>query len=137
MCATNQQLHRQTLPVSGFFAFFSCMPFSDLERARLSKVLSAWSEEVPARVRDQLRHGFRIGTNDVVIFESRPHFVPPHEWFDHEVAKFRYVRAANEWRLFCKFRDLRWRAYEPLPSAPTFDALFAEVVRDPTHIFWG
>ncbi len=92
---------------------------------------------MPARVRDQLRHGFRIGTNDVVSFESRPHFRPPHEWFDHEVAKFRCVRAANEWRLFCKFRDLRWRAYEPFPSAPTFDALFAEVRRDPTHIFWG
>jgi hypothetical protein len=37
----------------------------------------------------------------------------------------------------CRFRDLRWRAYEPLPSASTFDALFAEVRRDPTGIFWG
>lgn len=113
------------------------MPFSDIERARLAKVLTAWSEEVPARIRHQLRHGYRIGANDVVIFESRPHFQPPHDWFDHDVAKFRYVRAANEWRLFCRFSDLRWRAYAPFPSAATFDALFDEVRRDPTGIFWG
>lgn len=113
------------------------MPFSDLDRARLTKLLTAWSEEVPVHVRDRLRHGFRIGTNDVVIFASRPYFRPPHDWMDHEVAKFRYVAAAGEWRLFCKFRDGRWRAYQPLPSAPSFEMLFAEVRRDPTCIFWG
>lgn len=113
------------------------MPFSDIELARLTKLLTAWSEEVPVHVRHQLRHGFRIGSNDVIVFESRPHFLPPHAWRDHEVAKFRCVRAAGEWRLFCKFRDGEWRAYQPLPSAPSFDVLFAEVRRDPTGIFWG
>ena len=113
------------------------MAFSELERARLTKILTAWSNEVPSHVRNQLRHGFRIDANDVVIFESRPHYLPPHEWFEHDVAKFRYVKAAKEWRLYCQFRDLRWRAYEPLPSAATFDDLFAEVRHDPTGIFWG
>lgn len=113
------------------------MPFSELELARLTKILPAWSEDVPHRVRDQLPHGFRIGANDVVIFGSRPHFQPPHNWFDQGVAKIRFVRAAKAWRLYCRFRDLRWRAYEPLPSANTFDALFAEVRRDPSEILWG
>jgi translation initiation factor IF-1 len=53
------------------------MPFSDLERTRLKKLLTAWTEEVPAHVRDKLRHGFRIGDNDAVIFETRPHYRPP------------------------------------------------------------
>lgn len=113
------------------------MPFSEFEVARLTKLLTAWSEEVPAHVRDQLRHGFRIGSNDIVIFSSRPHFKPPHQWRDYEVAKFRFVQAAREWRLFCKFRDGRWRAYQPLPSASTFDELFAEVRADPIQVFWG
>lgn len=113
------------------------MPFSDLEHARLRKTLTAWAEEVPVHARDQIRHGFRIGANDVVIFETRPHFQPPHEWVELEVAKFRYVRAAKEWRLYCRFRDLRWCAYEPFPSARSFEELFAEVRRDPTNIFWG
>ncbi|MCC6243430.1 MAG: DUF3024 domain-containing protein [Gemmatimonadaceae bacterium] len=113
------------------------MSFSDLDRARLTKVLTAWSDEVPERVRDQLRYAFRIGASDVVMYESRPNFLPPHQWVDHDVAKFRFVAAAGEWRLFCKFRDGKWRAYQPLPSAPSFETLYAEVRRDPTHIFWG
>lgn len=113
------------------------MPFSELERARLTKILTNWANELPQHARDQLRHGFRIGTNDIVIFESRPAFRAPHEWHDMDVAKIRFVRAAKEWRLFCQFRDLKWRAYEPFPSADTFDELFVEVQRDPTGIFWG
>ena len=113
------------------------MPFSQIERARLNKILTKWVAEVPMHVRDKLRHGFLIGPNDVVIFESRPAFQAPHEWRDEEVAKFRFVQAAKEWRLFCQFRDLKWRAYEPLPSADTFEELLDEVRRDPTGIFWG
>jgi hypothetical protein len=113
------------------------MAFTDLERARLKKILNKWVEEAPPHVRDQLRHVYHIGPNEVVIFESRPRFQHPDEWQDLEVAKFRYVKAANEWRLFCQFRDLKWRAYSPLPSAYTFEELFAEVQRDPTGIFWG
>ena len=113
------------------------MPFSEFDRARLAKLLVAWREELPRHVRHQLQHGFRIGSNDVVIFETRPHFQRTDEWIEHEVAKFRFIRAANEWRLFCKFHDERWRAYAPFPSAQTFEELFDEVRRDPTHIFWG
>jgi hypothetical protein len=113
------------------------MAFSQIERARLKTFLNTWVEEVPVRVRDELRHAYQIGSSDVVIFERRPRFEKPSEWHDSEVAKFRYVKAANEWRLYCQFRDLKWHAYEPLPSARTFEELFAEVRRDPTGIFWG
>ena len=113
------------------------IPFSELERARLTKTLKTWANDLPGHFRDQLRRGFRIGRNDVVIYESRPAFLAPHDWKDLEVAKFRFVQAAKEWRLYCQFRDLKWRAYQPLPSADTFDELFAEVQRDPTGIFWG
>ena len=114
------------------------MAFTDLQRAKLTRTLSALcARRVPVHVRDRVRLEFRIGRGDVVLFEARPSFRPPHEWQEHDVAKFRFVGAANEWRLFCQFRDLKWRAYQPLPSAPDFDTLLAEVDRDPTGIFWG
>lgn len=114
------------------------MALSELQRAHISLRLRAFADaRVPARVRDKVRLGFRFGPSDVVLFESRPHFMPPHDWIEHEVAKFRYVAAADEWRLFCQFRDLKWRAYQPMPSAPDFDSLLDEVARDPTCIFWG
>ena len=113
------------------------MAFSELERARLKKTLDKWVEEVPLDLRDKIRYVYRIDSHEVVISERRPRFQRPSEWQDLEVAKFKYVKAANEWRLFCQFRDLKWRAYQPLPSAYTFEELFAEVQRDPTGIFWG
>jgi hypothetical protein len=113
------------------------MAFSELQRALVTQRLQAVADRVPAHVRDKLRIDFRLGPSDVVLFETRPHFRSPREWIEHDVAKFRYVAAADEWRLYCQFRDLKWRAYRPLPSAPDFDTLLEEVNRDPTGIFWG
>ena len=110
---------------------------SQIEKARINRLLSKWVDHVPPHVRDQLRYGFRIGVNDVVMFESRPRFQHPDEWRDEEIAKFRYVNAAKQWRLYCQMRDLKWRAYQPLPSADTFEELFEEVLRDSTGIFFG
>jgi hypothetical protein len=64
-------------------------------------------------------------------------FQPPHEWRESDVAKFKYVATEKAWRLYCQHSDLRWRAYEALPAARSFDALLAEVADDPTGIFWG
>lgn len=113
------------------------MPLSEIEKARISRLLSKWVDHVPPHARDQLRYGFRIGASDVVMFESRPRFQQPDEWRDEMIAKFRYVNAARQWRLFCQMRDLKWRAYQPLPSADTFEELFEQVMRDPTGIFFG
>ena len=85
----------------------------------------------------QLRHGYRIDGYSVVLFESRPAYRTPHDWQDHDVAKFRFVNAKGIWELFCRFRDLKWRAYEPLPESPDLDVLVTEVRNDPTAIFWG
>ena len=72
----------------------------------------------------------------LVLYESRPAFRAPHEWHEHDVAKFRFVKSAA-CELFCQFRDLKWHSYEPLPESSDLETLVAEVQRDPTGIFWG
>ena len=114
------------------------MAFSEIEHARLSKRLRAYCESrVPLHGTGQLRLGFRITNHDVVLFEARPAFRPPHEWRESPVAKFTYVRTRKVWRLFCQHRDLRWHEHQRLPAAGEFDLLLHEVDADPTHIFWG
>src|SRR5688572_12662767 len=113
------------------------MALSELQRAHITKRLRAVAARVPPKLRDQLRIDFRIGARDVILFESRPSYRDPQKWSEEDVAKFQYVAAADEWRLFCQFRDLKWRAYQPLPSARDFDTLVDEVSLDPTGIFWG
>ena len=114
------------------------MAFSDIERGRISKRLSAYCEaKIPARIRNELRLGFRISGHDVVLFEERPAFRPPHAWQELPVAKFTYVRTRRIWRLFCMHRDLRWHAYQRMPAAGEIDILLQEVDSDPTGIFFG
>lgn len=114
--------------------------------SRLSQVQSALVDRLLApicashpdpAVSSKLRHGYRIEGYSIVLYESRPEFRTPHEWPPHDVAKFRFVKTSEVWQLFCQFRDLKWRSYEPLPESPDLDTLVAEVRRDPTGIFWG
>ena len=114
------------------------MALSEFQRARVGKLLREYCEaRVPERARDKVRLEFRLGKHDVVLFEERVHYLPPHEWYEIPIAKFRYVASHREWRLYCQFSDLRWHEYEPRFSADDFDTLLEEVDEDPTGIFWG
>jgi len=111
---------------------------TEIERARLTRRLTAFCEaRVPAAVRNKVRVGFRIKGNEVVLFEERPAFHPPHEWQEMVVAKFTYIATQRVWKLYCQHRDSRWHSYEALPRARKFDTVLDEVAADPTGIFWG
>jgi hypothetical protein len=110
----------------------------DVQRARVDALLEPICQPHPdPEVAAQVRRGYRIERADVVLFERRPSFLKPDTWHERPVAKFRFNKSRATWLLFCMFRDLKWRAYEPLPEAPALVDLVTEVQRDPTGIFWG
>ena len=114
------------------------MALSEIQHRHVSQLLTEYCEaRVPPTVRDQVRLGFRVLDHAVVLLESRPSIQSPHDWVDLDIAKFRYVKSTGTWKLSCKFRDDRWRAYKPLPEAATFEELLREVEEDPTCIFLG
>jgi len=114
------------------------MALTQLQEAQVSTLLSAYCQaRVPARVRDQVRLGFRIEGHAVELLESRPSLDDSRVWHEQAIAKFRYGAAKGVWRLYCQFRDLKWHEYKPHPSARSFAQLLDEVDRDPTGIFWG
>ena len=114
------------------------MAISDLQRASIAQQLTEYCAPHPRpEVRRQLRHGFELGSHDIVLFEERPGFDRPREWLRQDVARFRWFQSRREWQLYCQFRDLKWHLYEPRPSAKRFETLLAEVDADPTGIFWG
>jgi len=92
-------------------------------RSSRAALRNSGDRRTPPDIRHAVRPDFRIGSNAVVLFGSRPAFRPPHEWRDHGIAKFRFVVAANERRLSCQFRDLKWRACQPRPSARDFETV--------------
>jgi hypothetical protein len=114
------------------------MALSDLQQAQVDRLLRPIIANADRPdVREQLRLDYRIEANAVILFESRIRWDDRSQWLEEPVAKFRYVHSISRWRLFCQFSDLRWHGYEPLPEAASLDELVAEVMRDPTGIFWG
>jgi len=111
---------------------------SDVQRAQVDKLLSPICQpHSDPKVSSLLRHGYRVEGRSVVLFESRPAFERPHEWREHPVAKFKFIKSRRVWELFCVYRDLKWHVYEPLPEWSALAVLVIEVEKDPTGIFWG
>jgi hypothetical protein len=92
---------------------------------------------IKAGVANKVRHGIRVEGTSIILFQSYPHFQRRSQWIDHDVAKFRFFKSRQIWRLYCKFRDLKWHTYKPMPEAEELIDLVNEVERDPTNIFWG
>ena len=111
---------------------------SDIQRARVRALFDPLCVPHPdPKISSQLRYGYRLEGPAVVYFESRPDWTGRPEWMHHEIAKFRFTKRTGRWSLYCQFRDLKWRGYEPFPHSADLADLVAEVERDPTCIFYG
>ncbi len=91
----------------------------------------------PAHVSDQLRTVYVVEEHDVTVYEERPHQKNPHEWIRTGIAKFKYIRKRNVWKLYWMRQDLKWHLYGPLPESTTIDRLVIEVDKDPHGAFFG
>jgi hypothetical protein len=113
------------------------MAIPELERARAERALRRVCDKVPAHIRDELEHDFRVVRSDIELFERRPHYLERDRKIEHVVAKFRYNARRGSWTLYWSDRNLRWHSYEGLEGRRDFLELLREVEKDPTGIFWG
>jgi hypothetical protein len=110
----------------------------DIQRARVDALLGPMCQPHPdPHVAAQVRRGYHVERAAVVLYESRPSFLKPTIWQEHRVAKFQFDKSRGTWELYCRFRDLKWSAYEPLRESLDLAELVREVQSDPTGIFWG
>ena len=116
------------------------MAFSEIESARLKKVVGAFVEEhrpLP-HIRPKLDLGYSILGQSVEIFEVRPVWRgAPGEYRKHAVAKATFVKSAKAWRVYWQRADLKWHAYPPAPRVPTIEQFLAIVGQDKHACFFG
>ena len=86
---------------------------------------------------DELRLEYKIQGHDIVIFEWRQRYGEQTGFFDTPVAKIKFVRTKNEWRLYWMRSDLKWHAYPTLPSSRDLAILVHEIDEDPFACFFG
>ena len=114
------------------------MAFAEIELARIEKSVGGLCRRrTRPDLRDQLRFEYSIRRHDIEIFEVRPDWQDPAQEMKHSVAKVRYVRSANEWRLYWMRQDLKWHSYEPHAVGRSLEELVEAVDRDELCCFFG
>ena len=114
------------------------MAFSDIELAWIKKAVGRLCQRrTNPKIREELRLEYSVKRHDVEIFEVRPQLDDPSAIMHTPVAKIRYVRTANEWRLFWMRQNLNWYSYEPFPSSRDLAELAQVIDRDELGCFFG
>lgn len=115
------------------------LPMNDLEKKRVERRVAVFVERrrPPAHLRDKVDLAFRFDGTSVEIFEIRPRWDKPVEKIEGAIAKARYVKSRDEWRVYWQRADLEWHRYDPRPEVPTIEVFLALVEEDAHSCFFG
>ena len=117
------------------------MPISEFEHRRYEKIINEFCEKQgpPAHLHDKLKWGYQVDPKKqtVVLFEIRPHFQDPELKIESPIAKAKYVKSQNVWKVYWMRANGKWFAYEPYPSARTLEEFLRVVKEDEYRCFFG
>ena len=114
------------------------MAFAEIELARIEKIVGGFCRaKTNHEFRNELRLEYSVNRHDVEIYEVRPDWMDPSKEMHTPVAKVKYVRTANEWRLYWMRADLKWHRYEPFEPTRDLQEIVDAVGRDEYCCFFG
>jgi Protein of unknown function (DUF3024) len=114
------------------------MPFSELELRQIEQTVGKFCrKQSPIHLKDKLRLEYSVKGYEVVIVERRPKWDDPKEWIESPVAKLKFIRSANKWRLYWQRADLKWHEYPGSSSSERIGDLVREIDADPLACFFG
>ena len=114
------------------------MPFSETELKRIEQVVGdLCHRRSPAHLRDEIRLSYSVKNHEVLVQEARPDWHNPSQWIQCDIAKLRYVRTSDEWRLYWKRASGKWWLYEPHSPSGSLSAMVKEIDIDSDGCFFG
>lgn len=114
------------------------MAFNELDLKRIEQTVGIFCvKHSPAHLKDKLRLDYAVKGHDVVIVERRPRWDNQSEWTESPVAKLKFIRSANKWRLYWMRADMKWHEYPGLSSSNRLEDLVKEIDADPLACFFG
>jgi len=113
------------------------MAFSEIELYKIKSFVGALCNmRAPESIRDQLRYEYAIEKYDVILSEVRPRWDKPDEYTRMPVAKLKFIRSRNIWKLYWHRANGKWYPYEHFESRDLED-LIIEIDDDPYGCFFG
>jgi hypothetical protein len=114
------------------------MAFGELELEQIQQTVGEWCKRrCPPYLKDKMRWAYSVKGHDVIIFEQRPWWDNTSEWSETPIAKLKFIRSADKWRLYWMRADLKWHDYPGLSSSHRLDDLVQEIDADPLACFFG
>lgn len=116
------------------------MGFNDAEiacHADLIEKLIWTKHRPPLHLRDKVREGQRIDGYEIELFLVRPLWCDPAREVEPSIAKTRYMKSRNVWRVFWKRADAKWHRYGPRPEVKSLEEFLTLVDEDANDCFWG
>ena len=112
---------------------------NEFERKRVERAVAAFvaKRRPPAEIRDQVDLSFQFDGRYVEIFEIRPQWDEPEEKVQVSIARARYVKSWDQWRVYWKRADLKWHKYDPAPEVRTIQDFLTLVDHDEYGYFFG
>ena len=114
------------------------MPLNELEQQRVEKIIGEFCRKrVPLHLQNQIRLLYKIRGNDVVIYESRPHWQEKDTWTETPIARCTYDPKTKTWMLYWQRANGIWMKHPDVKPAKDLKSLVPIIDNDPLQVFWG
>lgn len=113
------------------------LPETELKRWEILIANFLEGRRPPQRLRKDVDLSFRVDRKSVEIFEVRAHWTGKSKPTEHRIAKARFMKHTNNWRVLREGPDLKWVSYEPNPEAQTIEEFLAIIENDEHNCFFG
>lgn len=91
----------------------------------------------PQEIRKQLNIGFKYNNYTLEIYEIRPRWDNEKEVVHTPVAKTRYIKKQEVWKIYWMRANGNWEGYPPQKEVKTIDDFFKILEEDKHACFWG
>ncbi len=91
----------------------------------------------PAHLRDEVDLGYSFDNQVVEIFEIRERWDKKSEKVRVPVAKTRWVKSKNLWKIYWMRGSGKWELYKPKEEVKNLAEVFRVISEDKHGCFWG
>ncbi len=91
----------------------------------------------PVELRAQVDLGFSLEKGILDIFEVRSRWENPEEKFTSAVARAKYVKSRNIWKIYWMRANGNWDPYKPVPEVNDLAEVLRIIDEDEYYCFWG
>jgi len=91
----------------------------------------------PVNIRNDLDIGYSFVDYTLEVFEIRPKWDNPSVKSNSSIAKTKFIKSKNIWKVYWMRGSGKWQLYSPYEECKSLNEFFKILKEDKHHCFWG